>query len=50
LCEALKAGVDGRAPNSAVPLPTFHDGLACMKIMDAIRTSAANNGALIKFE
>jgi len=26
--------------------PTFHDGLACMKIMDAMRLSAAQGGAL----
>jgi predicted dehydrogenase len=47
LCEALKSGVDGRAPSSAVSLPTFHDGVACMKVIDAIHASAANNGALI---
>ncbi len=47
LCEALKAGVDGRPANSAVALPTFRDGVACMEVMDAIRTSAANNGALV---
>ena len=54
LCEVLRAGVDGRAYTdgrdaiSAVPPPTFHDGLACMQIMDAIRGSAANDGEVIK--
>lgn len=48
LCEVLRAGVDGREMISAVPPPTFHDGLACMQIMAAIRDSAANDGAVIK--
>jgi predicted dehydrogenase len=39
LCEAL---LDPSA--SAVPVPTFADGLAEMQVMDAIRTSAASNG------
>lgn len=47
LCEALRAAVDGRAPTSAVALPTFVDGLACMKVMDAVRASNANGGALV---
>ncbi|MFP5305115.1 MAG: Gfo/Idh/MocA family protein, partial [Gammaproteobacteria bacterium] len=47
LCEALRAGVDGRAAASPVPLPTFADGLACMEVLDAIHASAANGGALV---
>lgn len=47
LCEILRAGVDGRTPVSAVPPPTFHDGVACMEVLDAIRTSAANDGAVV---
>jgi predicted dehydrogenase len=47
LCELLRAGVEGRAVNSAVAAPTFRDGLACMAVMEAIRASAAADGALI---
>ena len=46
LCEALRAGVEGRAIRSAVPVPTFADGLACMQVLDAIRASAAAGGAV----
>lgn len=48
LAEAFRAGVDGREAKSAVPLPTFADGLACMQVLDAIRASAAQGGALVK--
>lgn len=47
LCEVLRAGVDGRAAISAVPPPTFRDGLACMEVLDAIRLSAQRDGALV---
>ena len=47
LCEALRAGVEGRAIEHAVTVPTFADGLACMQVLDAIRTSAAAGGAVI---
>lgn len=47
LCEVLRAGVDGRPVTSAVPPPTFRDGLACMEVLDAIRESAAKDGALV---
>ena len=47
LCEALRAGVEGRAASSAVRAPTFADGLACMQVLDAIRTSAATGGAVV---
>lgn len=47
LCEVLRAGVEGRAPVSAVALPTFRDGLACMKVLDAIRDSAARDGQVV---
>jgi predicted dehydrogenase len=43
LCEAL------RDPSqSAVPVPTFADGLADMQVLDAIRTSARNGGAVVE--
>ena len=47
LCEALRAAVDGHSPSDVVPLPTFVDGVACMKVMDAVRVSHANGGGLI---
>jgi predicted dehydrogenase len=40
LCEALRG-------SSAVPVPTFADGVAEMQVIDAIRTSAAQDGALV---
>jgi predicted dehydrogenase len=47
LCEALRAGVEGRTPESAVPVPTFADGVADMHVMDAIRASAAAGGSVV---
>lgn len=47
LCEVLRAGVDGREFTSAVPPPTFHDGVACMEVMEAIRFSAKSGGELV---
>jgi predicted dehydrogenase len=46
LCQVLRNGVDGREPASAVPIPTFRDGVAAMQVIDAIRRSAAKGGAL----
>jgi predicted dehydrogenase len=48
LCEALYASIEGRAVQSPVPVPTFRDGLASMQILDAMRTSSANGGALTR--
>lgn len=48
LCEVLRAGVEGRPHASAVPPPTFRDGLACMKVLDAIHKSAAADGELVE--
>ncbi len=45
LAEVLRAGVEGRSLPGAVPVPTFVDGLAEMRVMDAIRESAASGGA-----
>jgi predicted dehydrogenase len=47
LCEALRAGIDGRPVESSVPVPTFADGLACMRVLDAIRVSARAGGAVV---
>ena len=48
LCEVLRAGVEGRPLPGAVAVPTFHDGVAAMKVMDAIRASASAGGARIE--
>jgi predicted dehydrogenase len=47
LAEALRAGVEGRSAESPVPLPTFVDGVAEMRVLDAVRVSAAAGGALV---
>lgn len=47
LCEALRAGVEGTAVPDRVPVPTFVDGLECMRVLDAIRASAAADGAVV---
>lgn len=47
LAEALRAGVEGRSIESAVPVPTFVDGLAEMRVLDAIRASAGAGGAAV---
>ena len=47
LCEALLAGIEGRALESSVPVPTFAEGLACMRVLDAVRASAAAGGAVM---
>jgi predicted dehydrogenase len=47
LCEALMAAVAG-APNPAtVAVPTFADGLAEMRVLDAVRASAEADGAVV---
>jgi len=50
LAEVLRAGVDGRTIETAVPVPTFRDGLASMLVLDAVRASAASNGELVHVE
>jgi predicted dehydrogenase len=47
LCEALRAGIEGHELSSRVPVPTFADGLACMRVLDAIRSSAAAAGETV---
>jgi predicted dehydrogenase len=47
LCEALRAAMDGSAASGPVPPATFADGLAGMRVLDAIRASAAHGGALM---
>ena len=44
--QALHARITGAPHTPPVPLPTFADGLASMRIIDAIRASSAAGGAL----
>jgi predicted dehydrogenase len=48
LCGVLAAGVEGRAADAAVAVPTFADGLAEMLVMDAVRESARHDGATVR--
>jgi predicted dehydrogenase len=47
LAECFLAGVVGHPMPTAVPVPTFADGLADMRVLDAIRASAAAGGARV---
>jgi predicted dehydrogenase len=47
LCDVLRAGVEGRPLHAAVPVPTFADGVACMRVLDAVRASAARGGEAV---
>ena len=47
LCEALRARMKDRSAPSAVSVPTFADGLACMRVLDAVRASAGSRGARV---
>lgn len=46
LCEAMRDAIEGNAAKGPVSPPTFRDGLASMKVIDAMRASAAAGGAL----
>jgi len=46
LCEALRSAIESGDAKAPVAPPTFRDGLASMKVIDAIRASAAAGGAL----
>jgi hypothetical protein len=47
LCEVLRAGVEGDELPDAVPVPTFHDGVAEMRVLDAVRESSERGGAVV---
>lgn len=47
LCEVLMRAVLGEPLRSAVPVPTFADGLAGTQVLDAIRASAVQGGARV---
>ena len=44
---AFRAAIEGRAIESPVPLPTFADGLAVMRVINAMRASASKGGELV---
>ncbi len=46
LCEAFRDKIKGLPDRTPVPVPTFQDGLASMRVMDAIRASSAQGGAV----
>ena len=50
LCEALRAAMEGRSLEGPVAVPTFADGVACMKVLDAVRASAAKGGAVVTMD
>ena len=50
LALALRAGMDGGRADPDVAAPTFADGVAEMRVLDAIRRSAANSGALVTLD
>lgn len=47
LCRSLKAAIEGRPAESPITPATFADGVACMKVMDAIRASARDGGSVV---
>jgi predicted dehydrogenase len=47
LGEALRAGVEGRPAPTAVPVATFADGVASMRVLDAIRESSRRDGQTV---
>ncbi len=48
LCEVMRAAMEGKVPATAVPIPTFVDGVAGMEVLDAIRKSASKGGELVR--
>jgi predicted dehydrogenase len=50
LCESFRVLIEGGTPSKAVPIPTFADGVAEMEVIDAIRASAANGGAMVRLK
>lgn len=47
LCRSMRAAILGEPADSPVVPATFADGVAAMKVMDAIRASAADGGKLV---
>jgi predicted dehydrogenase len=47
LCRAFRRAIEGKAPGSSVPLPTFAAGVGSVRVTDAVRRSAAAGGSVI---
>lgn len=47
LAEGFRAGIEGRPPESPVAVPTFADGVENTRVLDAVRASAAADGARV---
>jgi predicted dehydrogenase len=48
LGKSIRAAILGEAAPSAVPMASFADGVANMQVLDAIRFSALNGGAMVR--
>jgi predicted dehydrogenase len=46
MCQSWRTAIEGRATGES--FATFADGLATMEVIDAIRRSAAEGGALVR--
>jgi predicted dehydrogenase len=49
LADAFRRAIEGADPADEVPLPTFHDGVAGMVVLDAARRSA-HDGVTVDIE
>ncbi len=47
LAEAFRRSIETGIAEAPVPVPTFADGLAAMQVLDAVRFSAASDGARV---
>jgi predicted dehydrogenase len=50
LAEAFAALIRSEQLSTPVPVPTFVDGVAEMRVIDAIRASARDGGALVEID
>jgi predicted dehydrogenase len=50
LCDAFRRAIEGHASDPLVPMPTFAAGVASMRVIDAVRRSAATGGAMITLQ
>jgi len=48
LTEAFRRAIEGAAPAPGPRPATFADGLACMRVLEAVRRSAADGGRWIE--
>jgi predicted dehydrogenase len=48
LTEAFRRAIDGEAPAAGPRPATFADGLACMRVLEAVRRSAADGGRWVE--